>query len=143
VANGDLRLSIPGAGRTVASSAEERAVFVREAVDIVAEALAGQEIEADFVAVYGARWELGETGAQHDPVTRRAAWAIINVWITAALAGGQKRGAGISEAEDWFYGTDKAILPSLAKRLDADTRFKLTKPLGKLRADSALLDLLP
>lgn len=143
MANGELRLSIPGAGRTIASSAEERAVFVREAVNIVAEALSGQDIESDFNAVYGPRWVLGETGAQHDPVARRAAWALVNVWITAALSGAQSSWKGIREAEDWFYGDDKDRLPSLAYRLNANTRFQLIRPLGKLKVDADLLDLLP
>jgi hypothetical protein len=143
VANGDLRLSIPRAGRTVVSSAEERAVFVREAIDIIAEALSGQDIEADFNTVYGARWQVGETGAQHDPIVRRAAWALINVWLAGSLSGALSCLASISEAEDWFYGQDKEPLPSLANRLNAHTRFSLIRPLGRLKVDADFLDLLP
>jgi len=108
VANGDLRLSIPRAGRTVGSSAEERAVFVREAVEIIAEAISGQDIEADFNTVYSTRWQVDETGAQHDPIVRRAAWALINVWLAGSLSGALSSLASIGEAEDWFYGQTKS-----------------------------------
>jgi hypothetical protein len=143
MANGDLRLSIPGAGRTVSSSAEERATFVREAVDILTEALSGEEIEADFNAIYGTRWELGAAGAQGDPVTSRAAWALVNIWIAAGLSGTQTQRADISAAEDWFYGADRFWIPSLTKRLSAATRVRLIRPLGRLKVDADLLDLLP
>ncbi len=143
VANGYLRLSIPRAGRTVGSSAEERAVFVREAVEIIAEAISGQDIEADFDTVYSTRWQVDETGAQHDPIVLRAAWALINVWLAGSLSGALSNLASISEAEDWFYGQDKELLPSLANRLSARTRFSLIRPLGRLKVDADLLDLLP
>jgi len=61
------------------SSAEERGVFVREAIKIIEEALSGQEIEAEFNTIYGTRWQAGETGARPEPLVRRAAWALINV----------------------------------------------------------------
>ena len=71
----------------------------------------GWSLEADFNAVYGTRWELGETG--HSTIESRggAASALINVWITAALSGELSCGAGITEAEEWFYGGDKDLSP--------------------------------
>jgi len=143
VANGDLRLSIPGAGRTIASSAEERAVFVREAVDIIRKALTGREIRAEFDAVYGTRWEPGDTGATSESVASRAAWILTNVWMSASLSGAVSQGASIADAEVWFFGEFRDHLPSLARLLNVDANHHLVKSLGKIRCDSDLLDLLP
>ena len=69
--------------------------------------------------------------------------ALLNVWIMATLSCAVGRSPGIVEAEEWFYGEDRVFLPSLAKRLDANTRFRLLGPLGRLKVDADLLDLLP
>lgn len=130
------RLSVPGAGRTIASASEERARHVRKAVNLLEPAFHSPRAEADFRTVFSPRWDGGATSPTEEPVSTRAAWALVNVWLVAQMTGLK---CDILGAERWFFGGHE--LPSLAANI-ADTR-PASNILSRLSFDDDLLELLP
>jgi hypothetical protein len=139
----DERLSVPGPNRTVSAEAEARAVHVRKAVQLLEPELRSQQAESDFTRVFAPRWEGGHTSPAHEPVSLRAAWALVNIWLTARMSKAVASNASFRDAEGWFTGSRRPDLPSLAGHISADTAGWAIRSLSKLPCDDDLIELLP
>lgn len=111
---------MPGVGRTLSAGTEERARHVRKAVDFLEPELRSGKAEADYTSAFAPRWEGGHAAALQEPVSVRAAWALVNVWLLARMAGAVKGGASFLDAERWFAGPFQCYLPSLAAHIPPD-----------------------
>jgi hypothetical protein len=131
---------VPGAGRTIAAATEERARHVRKAVRLLEPLLRTRRAKADYLRVFAPRWDGGALSATPGPASHRAAWALVNVWLLARLAG---REGDFAEAEAWFFGATKPELPSLARHVPADEARPAWQALAHLTFDEDLLELLP
>lgn len=130
------RLSVPGVGRTIALATEERARHIRKAVQLLEPSFQSPRAEADFATIFSPRWDSGATRPNVAPTHHRAAWALVNVYLLARMAGVR---AGLAEAESWFYGGHQ--LPSLAAYIRAAN--EPLHILSRLPCDNDLLELLP
>lgn len=133
------RLSIPSAGRPLSTVTEERAHFVRRAVGEVERALGEVELRSEFQAVFGARWIEGELVESGEPLTHRAAWAIVGMWIVGRLLGRLSSGATLADAECWFT----ADRPTLATLIPEATGHAAIELLNRACLDEDFADLLP
>lgn len=127
---------MPCAGRTIASATEERAQHVRSAVQHLEPAFRHPKAETDFQVVFAPRWDGGATTPQVEPTCVRAAWALVNIFLLARMAGER---TGLAGAEKWFYGRHR--LPSLTAYVrDPEMVVNI---LSRVEYDDNLLDLLP
>lgn len=126
---------MPGAGRTIAAATEERARYVREAV-LLESALRSDHVAADFHTVFAPRWDGDALSPASEPLSQRAAWALVNIVMLARMAG---EDADLAAAERWFYGGHK--LPSLVAHLQEAC--PSLQALSRLSFDEDLLELLP
>jgi hypothetical protein len=130
------RLSVPGAGRTIASATEERAQHVRQAVLLLEPCLRSAQAEADFHTLFAPRWDGGALSPNIEPTSRRAAWVLVNVLLLARMA---EQGGDFAAAERWFFGGHP--LPSLSAHIEDDR--EALRTLSQVSFDEDLLELLP
>lgn len=137
------RLSVPGPCRTVSTEAEERAVHVRKAVHFLEPEFRSHRAEADFTELFSPRWEVGHLAPAPEPVSLRAAWALVNVWLLARTSRAIGPVASFLDAEAWFTGNRRSGLPSLAEHVPPDVVGRAIRTLFRLSFDDDLLELLP
>lgn len=130
------RLSVPGAGRTIASATEERAQHVRKAVQLVEPFLRTRRAETDFVTLFTPRWEGGHLRPASEPISQRAAWALVNAHLLARMS---SITGDFAETGVWFTGGHD--LPSLAAHVSDPV--PALASLSRLRFDDDLQELLP
>ncbi|WP_157368515.1 Eco57I restriction-modification methylase domain-containing protein [Zavarzinella formosa] len=94
-----------------------------------------RKAEADFRTIFAPRWDGGALSPSEEPISQRAAWAIVNAYLLFRMAG-QK--GDLAEAERWFFGGHN--LPSLVAYVDAQPALNA---LERLSFDEDLLELLP
>lgn len=133
---------MPGAGRTIQSATEERAQHVRKAVHLLEPVLRSRPVEADLEWVLAPRWDGGRASPAAEPASNRAAWALVNTWLLATMAGGRS-GLTFADAEDWFVGSLRPNLPSLAAHIPPEAARPALRSLSHLSLDDDLLELLP
>lgn len=138
------RFSVPGPGRTVSAAAEARAVHIRKAVDALETYLIDYEgVGSRFSSLFAPRCEgLNLIGAG-EPFSKRAAWALVNMWLLGRNAGAISQTGTIVEAEDWFLGTEREELSSLARALPQAIVRLAASFLLNVAFDENFLDLLP
>ena len=127
------RPSIPGAGRTISAATEERASFVRLAVEIIVDgAKAG--FGRVFQEVFCARWQVVPC---NNDIETRAAWALVNILILARFA---ERADKFEAAEEWFTPPQ---LPRLNSFVTAKAKRAAEAALSSVEFDDDLAELLP
>ena len=134
---------MPGPGRTVSTVAEERAAHVRKAVHFLEPEFRSSRAEADFVCIFAPRWDGGHASPADVPVSLRAAWSLVNVWLLGRLSRAIKPDATFLEVEEWFAGNHRPGLPSLAQHLPSDVAGRALRSLSRLSCDEDLVELLP
>ena len=130
------RLSVPGAGRTIAAATEERARHVRKAVQLLEPSFRSRSPEADFRTLFAPRWDGGALSPSPEPIYQRAAWALVNILLLARMAGEK---GDFAAAEQWFHGSH--ALPSLAVYVEEAEQALAV--LNRVSYDGHLLELLP
>lgn len=98
------RLSVPGPGRTIATAAEERAVYVRGAVRLIEDSLRTASIESRFQELFAPKHCLTSPVLSEESTARRSAWALVNVYLAARRAGAVASSDTFTNAEEWFLG---------------------------------------
>lgn len=138
------RLSIPGPGRSVSAAAEQRAVYIRKAVHVLETYFIDHETTRScFLNLFSPQWQGPFLEVNGEPFQKRAAWALVNVWLLGRSAGSIGPEEGMTEAEDWFVGTRRRSLPSLARKVPADVARNASTFLANVPFDEDFLDLLP
>jgi hypothetical protein len=137
------RLSVPGPGRTVSAEVEERAAHVRKAVHFLEPEFRSRRAEEDFSWIFAPRWEGGHASPADEPLSLRAAWSLVNVWLLGRLTKAIELSANFLDGEAWFAGNHRLELPSLARHIQADAAGRALRSLSRLSFDADLLELLP
>lgn len=102
------RRTIPRAGQTLSAAAELRAVHFRNAVKTLERAF--QTRDKEFLKIFEPRWRTSAAGGIEESFQNRAAWALVNTWTLAHLAGAGSPQLDFAEAETWFFGRHKQFL---------------------------------
>src|SRR5206468_457607 len=92
--------------------------------------------------VFAPRWHGGATPAPSESPSSRAAWAIVNVYLLARMAGIGRDGT-FAEAEQWFFGSNRHELPSLAQHVTPNEARPALRALSHLSFQDDILELLP
>lgn len=137
------RPSFPAVGQALASVTEERARPIRQAVAVIQDVFAREQISREFLALFMPKWTAVESVELDASHPTRAAWAIVAIWTVSRLCGAIGPLASLADAEAWFFGDSRNELPSLASKLDRKTWLKAFWLLEEIKYDFALADLLP
>ena len=134
-----LRLDVPRRGHVLTTVAEKYGEPIRHAVEAVSSSLANKNCAEIRKALPSPpRWQ-----SAPDVVRTNAeisAWSIVSTWVVGVATRAIPATAGLTDAEQWFFGGSSAPLTGL---LPAHTRAHTEKTL-RMNADaSAYYDLLP
>lgn len=137
------RASIPRAGETFGRRAEMLGSPIRDAVAVLSDALEKkEEAKRRFFESFGPRFAGKFQNASRDEnLAQRAAWAIVNVWLSHALGTG-KTALKFHEAEHWFFGSYIEQY-GLVDLLSAESSRRAFGLLQAVRLDEEFQELLP
>jgi len=127
----------------LSTETERRAVHVRRAVAIAGQALGTSDLTSDYFAVFGSRWKHGELLESAERMEDRAAWALIALYVIGRDSGILTESADVCEAEDWFRGELRSVLPRISSRLPAEVVAEATWHLRQITYNSDFSELLP
>ena len=102
------------------------------------------DIEGDFLRVFSPRHGgFLMSQASPEPASKRAAWAVTNIWLLGRIAAATKSTTSLADAEAWFLGIQRPDLPSLASRVTSEVEARTMDALSRVRIDEDLVDLYP
>ncbi len=137
------RLSVPGCGRSLAAVTEQRAKYIRKAVEILKPFMTSDEARKVFLKLLGSRWQV--TGISHisEDFALRASWALVNMWVLGRSHGSISARGSFSDAENWFLARGGINQHSLAYFISADAERDALTQLRTVEYDTDFEDLLP
>lgn len=143
-----MRLSEPRQGLSLATATEERAIYVRKAVESLAHGFDdNNRLLNSFTAIFGPRWELdiGYLGYHNkvNDLKARAAWNLVSTWLLAQASGVISSHSSLSTGEEWFIGDSQIPNTRLSSLVSSETLNEAHHELQKVPIDQDFWDLLP
>ena len=136
------RRSVPAPGTSLVAATEAYASHVRAAVESVRPSFDDRgSVNADWADVLASRWS-EEPLAASEPLSVRAAWALVSMRIIGRSIGVLSVDTSLRDAEIWFLGSLRP--PSLISDAVVECAdHEAVKALESFAYDDALRDLLP
>lgn len=138
------KLSSPREGISLASATEERAEYIRNAVEFLANGFDNIQLHRSFNSIFAPRWGLEFTCPnQPKDINYRAAWNLVCTWLMANAASEIDTRSNLKNGEEWFIGDSHLPVLPLSSIVSSDSMIKAHLELQKVPIDEDFWDLFP